>query len=119
MPTVRPEVAVASIASANKKRKRESCKGKACAEVCVARVGRIVRSIHLAVDDHLSHNQTPVLKWVTQNHVRKYEGGHNYLRLGLSLANPLPGFVLWLTSARLRVSFRAQTPTPPTPPPPS
>ena len=41
----------------------------------------------------LSHNQNPVLKWLTQNHVRKHKGGRNYFLLGLSLTNlHLPGF---------------------------
>ena len=34
---------------------------------------------------HLSHNQNPVSKGLTQNHVRKYERGRNHLWLGLSL----------------------------------
>ena len=43
--------------------------------------------------NHLSHNQNPVLKWLTQNHVRICKGGRNYLWLGLSLTNlHLPGF---------------------------
>ena len=42
---------------------------------------------------HLSHNQNPVLKWSTQNHVKNSEGGRSYFWLGLSLANlHLPGF---------------------------
>ena len=35
----------------------------------------------------VSHNQNPVLKWLTQNHVRKHKGGRNYVLLGLSLTN--------------------------------
>ena len=40
-----------------------------------------------------SHNQNPVLKWSTQNHVKRKEGGRNYFGLGLPLTNlHLPGF---------------------------
>ena len=39
---------------------------------------------------HLSHNQNPVLKWSTQNHVKNSEG---YFWLGLPLTNlHLAGF---------------------------
>ena len=42
----------------------------------------------------MSHNQNPVLKWSTQNHVNS-EGGYPQLWLGLSLANlHLPKSVL-------------------------
>ena len=45
--------------------------------------------------EHLSHNQNPVLKWLTQNHASgKYKGGRSCFWLGLSLANfhLSPGF---------------------------
>ena len=39
-----------------------------------------------------SHNQNPVLKWSTQNHVKDLAGGRSYLWCGLSLTNlHLPG----------------------------
>ena len=41
----------------------------------------------------MSHNQHPVLKWSTQNHVKDLEGGRHLFWLGLSLTNlHLPGF---------------------------
>ena len=42
----------------------------------------------------MSRHRNPVLKWLTQNHVRKLKGGHNYLWLGLSLNLHLPESVL-------------------------
>ena len=53
--------------------------------------GRGLPAEHLALEEvqllvaHLSHNQNPA-NWLTQNHV-KYEGGRNYLWLGLALSN--------------------------------
>ena len=36
---------------------------------------------------HMSHNQNPVSKWSTYNHVNNLEGGRSYLAVG---QNPVP-----------------------------
>ena len=42
---------------------------------------------------HLSHNQNPAQKWLTQNHAKNWKGGRTHLWLGLSRSTlQLPGF---------------------------
>ena len=50
--------------------------------------GKVRKTWHLLIGYVLmSHNQSPVLKWSTQNHVKNQEGGRSYLWLGLSPTN--------------------------------
>ena len=54
--------------------------------------------------------QNPV-KWLTQNHVRKYQGGRNYLWLGLSLTNlRLPRFCDQLLGPLLKMGSKMGKP---------